>query len=162
MKLKTFLLLVFLGNLFALQAQNTGTITGKVVDKNSKQPLPYVNVVIKKNQAIVTGALTQENGTYTIKNIAFDTYTLEFQFIGYTKQSVALTISENKTVTLPPTFLSEEAVQLEGVEIVKERSTYEQKIDRKVINVGKDLISAGATAGEIMNNIPSVLSLIHI
>ncbi|WP_235922001.1 TonB-dependent receptor domain-containing protein [Flavobacterium phycosphaerae] len=53
-------------------------------------------------------------------------------------------------------LLEEEAVQLEGVEIVKEKSTYEQKIDRKVINVGKDLISSGATAGEIMNNIPSV------
>jgi hypothetical protein len=52
--------------------------------------------------------------------------------------------------------LEEEAVQLEGVEIVKEKSIMEQKIDRKVINVGKDLISAGATAGEIMNNIPSV------
>jgi len=45
---------------------------------------------------------------------------------------------------------------LNEVEIVKEKSTFEQKIDRKVINVGKDLISAGATAGEIMNNIPSV------
>jgi len=45
---------------------------------------------------------------------------------------------------------------MQEVEIVKEKSTYEQKIDRKVVNVGKDLISAGATAGEIMNNIPSV------
>ncbi len=156
MKLKTLLLLALLGNLLAVHAQNTGTITGKVLDKNSKQPLPYVNVLIKKNQTIVTGAMTQENGTFTIKNIAFDTYTLEFQFIGYTKQTMPLTISESKSVTLSPISLTEEAVQLEGVEIVKERSTYEQKIDRKVINVGKDLISAGATAGEIMNNIPSV------
>ncbi|MFV7236909.1 TonB-dependent receptor plug domain-containing protein [Flavobacterium sp. ZB4R12] len=45
---------------------------------------------------------------------------------------------------------------MEGVEVVNERSTIEQKIDRKVINVGKDLLSAGATAAEIMNNIPSV------
>src|SRR5690606_34308228 len=35
-------------------------------------------------------------------------------------------------------------------------TTIEQKVDRKVINVGKDLTTTGATASEIMNNIPSV------
>lgn len=40
--------------------------------------------------------------------------------------------------------------------MVSERSSIEQKIDRKVINVGKDLVTTGATASEIMNNIPSV------
>ena len=46
--------------------------------------------------------------------------------------------------------------ELTGVEVVAERTTIEQKIDRKVINVGKDLTTAGATAADIMNNIPSV------
>ena len=40
--------------------------------------------------------------------------------------------------------------------IVAERSTIEQRIDRKIINVGKDLTTVGATAADIMNNIPSV------
>ncbi|MCB0426866.1 MAG: TonB-dependent receptor, partial [Mangrovimonas sp.] len=42
------------------------------------------------------------------------------------------------------------------VTVVAEVSTIEQKIDRKVVNVGKDLTTAGATASDIMNNIPSV------
>ena len=50
----------------------------------------------------------------------------------------------------------EEAEELTGVDVVAERTTIEQKIDRKVINVGKDLTTAGATASDIMNNIPSV------
>jgi hypothetical protein len=50
------------------------------------------------------------------------------------------------------TIALEDAIQLKGVEIVSEKSSIEQKIDRKVINVG-NLISAGATASEIMNNI---------
>ncbi|MEZ0131811.1 TonB-dependent receptor, partial [Flavobacterium sp. LBUM151] len=50
----------------------------------------------------------------------------------------------------------EEATQLKGVNIVAERSTMEQKIDRKVITVGKDLTTAGASASDIMSNIPSV------
>jgi hypothetical protein len=35
--------------------------------------------------------------------------------------------------------LEEDAIQLKGVEIVSEKSSIEQKIDRKVINVGKIL-----------------------
>src|SRR5690606_7361170 len=34
--------------------------------------------------------------------------------------------------------------------------TIEQRIDRKIINIGKDLTTVGASASEIMNNIPSV------
>ena len=52
--------------------------------------------------------------------------------------------------------LEEDITELQSVDIVKEHSIIEQKTDRKIINVGKDLLSAGATAAEIMNNIPSV------
>ncbi|HBC03137.1 MAG TPA: TonB-dependent receptor, partial [Aequorivita sp.] len=42
------------------------------------------------------------------------------------------------------------------VNIVAERSTIEQRLDKKVINVGKDLSTAGPTASDIMNNLPTV------
>jgi outer membrane receptor protein involved in Fe transport len=163
MRLKA-LLVVLLSSISFIQAQNSvpttiniGSISGKVVDKNSKQPIPYVNVTIKQENKIITGGITQDNGNFSIKNLALDSYSVEFQFIGYKKQTVAVTLDNTaKSINMNTVLLEEEAVQLEGVEIVKEKSTYEQKIDRKVINVGKDLISSGATAGEIMNNIPSV------
>lgn len=158
------LLLTFFSSLTFLQAQNSapaannpGSISGKVIDKNSKQPIPYVNISIKKDDKVVTGGITQDNGNFTVKNLALETYTVEILFIGYKKQTLTVTLNAaTKSVNLNTISLEEEAVQLEGVEIVKEKSTYEQKIDRKIINVGKDLISAGATAGEILNNIPSV------
>ena len=158
------LLLCFFTTLSFIQAQNLtpttsnpGSISGKVIDKNSKQPIPYVNISVKEANKIITGGITQDNGNFTIKNLELKEYVVEFQFIGYKKQTISVNITAtNKTVNLNTISIQEEAVQLEGVEIVKEKSTYEQKIDRKVINVGKDLISAGATAGEILNNIPSV------
>src|SRR5690606_25453272 len=52
--------------------------------------------------------------------------------------------------------LEESSQQLSEVEVVGERTTIEQKIDRKVINVGRDLTTAGATASDIMNNIASL------
>ncbi|MBP6557191.1 MAG: carboxypeptidase-like regulatory domain-containing protein, partial [Flavobacterium sp.] len=139
MKFK-LLLLLLVSNCTVLLAQtntNNGLITGKVIDKNSKQPIPYVNVSVLEEAKIITGGITQENGNFSIKGLALKKYTVEFQFIGYKKVTQEVTLSENnKTVNLNTIAIEEEAVQLAGVEIVKERSTIEQKIDRKVVNVG--------------------------
>ena len=158
------LFLCFFSTIPFLQAQvpatatvNPGSISGKVVDKNSKQPIPYVNISIKLADKIISGGITQDNGNFSIKNLALETYTIEFLFMGYKKETLTITLNATtKSVTLNAIALEEEAIQLKGVEIVGERSTMVQKIDRKVINIGKDLIASGNTASEIMNNIPTV------
>lgn len=165
MKLK-LILICFFGTLFSIQAQNSvkpsllenpGSISGKIVDKKSNEPLPYVNIVVKEENKVITGGITSDKGTFLIKNLALKNYTIEIQFIGYKTVTRAVSLTNgDKTINLNTISLEEDAIQLKGVEVVSERSTIEQKIDRKVINVGKDLISAGATASEIMNNIPSV------
>ena len=164
MKLKS-ILICLIGTLFSMQAQtsvkptllnNFGSISGKITDKNTNEPLPYVNVVVKENSKVITGGITSEKGTFQIKNLALKDYIVEIQFMGYKTISKSAKLTVDNSINFNTITLEEDAIQLEGVEIVKEKSTIEQKIDRKIINVGKDLISAGATAGEIMNNIPSV------
>lgn len=165
MKIKLILVCLF-GTLISIQAQNAlkpslpatlGSITGKVVDKKSNNPIPYANIIIKENNNNVAGGITSEKGIFQIKNLELKKYIVEIQFIGYKTitQSIVLTVN-NTTIDLKTIALEENAIELNSVNIVNEKSTIEQKIDRKVINVGKDLISAGATAAEIMNNIPSV------
>ncbi|MET0760369.1 MAG: TonB-dependent receptor, partial [Flavobacterium sp.] len=137
--------------------ENPGSISGKVVDKKTSEPLSYVNIVIKEDNKVITGDITSDKGTFLIKNLTLKNYTVEIQFMGYKTitKTVSLT-TDDKNVNLNTVFLEEDAIELDGVEIVRERSTVEQKIDRKVINVGKDLTTAGATASDIMTNIPSV------
>lgn len=152
------LLLVSNGSFLIAQTnENQGVINGKVIDKTTKQSIPYVNISIIEGAKLITGGITQENGNFTIKGLALKKYTIEIQFIGYKKVTQEVILTENnKTVNLNTIAIEEEAVELAGVEIVKERSTIEQKIDRKVVNVGKDLIASGNTASEILNNVPTV------
>lgn len=142
--------------MLSMQAQNNLTITGKVTDK-SNQPISYATVTVKEGETVITGSITDDNGAFEVKNLAPKNYTVEIQFIGYKPYvgKADLTTGQ-KTFSINKITLADEATQLEGVEVVAERSTIEQKIDRKVINVGRDLTTAGATASEIMNNIPSV------
>lgn len=46
--------------------------------------------------------------------------------------------------------------QLVEVVVVGERTTLEYKMDKKVFNVGKDLISKGSSVTNILDNVPSV------
>lgn len=155
MKLKSILFLLLL-NSYYLVAQN-GIITGKVIDSKSKSPLSFVNIILKEKGKTVGGGVTFDNGSFSIKGLELKNYDVDIQYIGYKTIHKQVSLStENRVQSLGVIALEEEAAKLQEVEIVKEKSTIEQKIDRKVINVGKDLISAGATAGEILNNIPSV------
>ncbi|PKV49964.1 outer membrane receptor for ferrienterochelin and colicin [Aquimarina sp. MAR_2010_214] len=135
-----------------------GTIKGKVIDKNLQQPIPYATVAIHDGvDKIISGGISTDDGDFLISDIPKGNYTLKIQFIGYKTYSQPIEISrKNKDINVGSILLEEEAESLDDVTIVAERTTIEQKIDRKVINVGKDLTTTGGTAAEIMNNIPSV------
>jgi outer membrane receptor for ferrienterochelin and colicin len=45
---------------------------------------------------------------------------------------------------------------LKSVDVTAEKTTVELSLDKKVFNVGKDLISKGGSANDILNNVPSV------
>ncbi len=136
-----------------------GTVTGKVIDNNLKQPVPYATVIIKSkaDNATLTGGITSDEGTFELKEVPEGTHILEVQSIGYKIYSKEVVISsDNRKVDMGTITIEENIEELDGVEVVGERTTIEQRIDRKVINVGKDLTTAGATASDIMNNVPSV------
>lgn len=56
--------------------------TGTVVDRDTKEPLPFVNVVVKKDGKQVAVVVTDFDGIFTI-NLPEDTYDLEFTYLGY-------------------------------------------------------------------------------
>lgn len=136
-----------------------GSISGTVIDNTLKQPVAYAAIVIKSEDGskTITGGITTEDGNFEIKKLPEGSFIMEVQFIGYKTHSQKLVITKkNRKVEVGTITLIEETEELSEVEVVAERTTIEQRVDRKVINVGKDLTTAGATASDIMNNIPSV------
>ncbi|MCD0473742.1 TonB-dependent receptor [Flavobacterium sp. EDS] len=155
MKLKIIMLLL-IGVITSVQAQNSGSISGKVLEKATNSPISYATIAVKEEGKTIASGVTDDKGDFNIKNIPLKNYLLEIQYIGFKSYKANLYFNESKKEYTFKVALEEEATQLKGVNIVSERSTIEQKIDRKVITVGKDLTTAGASASDIMNNIPSV------
>lgn len=154
MRITLFFLALFASFLTSAQ---TGTLSGKVTEKSSNLPISYATIVIKEADKVVTGGITDDNGLFDIKNLAPKNYVVEIQYMGYkTYVATADFTGGQRSIALGTIALQDEATKLNDVTVVAERSTIEQKIDRKVINVGRDLTTAGATASEILNNVPSV------
>lgn len=166
MKIKytfTYTLLLFFtySHLFG-QVKNkpaTGTtISGTVIDKGLGEPLPFVTITVKTRGTaqIISGQITDSKGGFSIDDVPVGEFVLEFQFIGYQMFSRNISVKDRKRIHFGQVFLEEDATVLEGVEVIAEQSTIEQKVDRKVINIGKDLATTGPTAADLMVNIPSV------
>ena len=83
MKKILILLLIFVS--ISLIAGTTGKISGRVTDKQTNAPLPFVNVVVVGTGL---GAVTDEDGYYVILNVPPGTYNLEARMIGYHSQTV--------------------------------------------------------------------------
>jgi len=160
--MKKLILLIHLLFLTIAFAQNNGPkvgiINGIITDQITKEKLPYVNIIVKDNaNNVLTGGITNDKGEFRVNKIPAGENTIEIQYIGYKTVSKKIIFTrKNTSHNLGTISLSEDTAQLDEVVVVAETSTIVQKIDRKVINVGKDLTSAGATATEIMNNIQSV------
>jgi len=135
-----------------------GAVYGKVIDNTSNNAIPYVTIIVKDlNNKTITGGITDDKGLFNIKQIPEGNYIIEVQFIGYKTETQKINIvSNHPKIDLGTITLKEEATSLNEVEVVAETSTVTQKVDRKVINVGKDLTSAGTTASELLNNVQSV------
>lgn len=135
-----------------------GSISGRVLDANLNEPLPYVNIVVKDAASkVLTGGITDNEGNFTIEKIPEGNIQVEITFIGYKTILKNETIGKgNYNIKMGDILLEESSEGLDEVTVVAETSTIQQKVDRKVINIGKDLQTAGATASEIMNNLPSV------
>ncbi len=94
-KIVTLVALFFVG---ILLAQETGSVTGILLDKESNdQPLPFANVLIK---GTTKGTTTDFDGLYTIDNLEPGTYTLEFSFVGYETLDKEVIIKAGEIITI--------------------------------------------------------------
>ncbi len=135
-----------------------GIVTGTVMDQQFQEPIPYASVSVTNAEGeLVTGTVSAEDGTFSLEKLNEGKYIFQIQFMGYKPYTQEVIISDRKKdFHLGKIFLEADVAMLDDVEVVAERSTIEQRIDRKVVNVGKDLTTMGTTASDIMNNIPSV------
>ncbi|KRD12721.1 TonB-dependent receptor [Flavobacterium sp. Root901] len=137
-------------------ARNKVKVTGKVFEKVSKQPLEYatISIMAPNDTKVIAGGITNPKGEFEIA-VAPGTYDIKVEFISFKSTEIKQKSIQEDT-NLGVVNLSEDAAQLNEVVVRAEKSTVEIKLDKKVYNVGQDMMVKGGTVSDVLDNVPSV------
>ncbi|MBR4229383.1 MAG: TonB-dependent receptor [Bacteroidales bacterium] len=157
MKRIGILILVLLAcNVYAQQ----GTVRGRVVDARTGENIEYATVALlsPKDSTLKGGTVSESNGNFTLQ-APYGTYLMRITFIGYEPQyydgKIVLS-SSHPTVNLGKIQIRSTATMMEAVEVVAERSMVEYQLDKRVVNVDKNIVAGGGTATDVLEQVPSV------
>jgi len=97
-----------------MNAQENGSIVGKIIDKEANdEPLAFANVLIK---GTTKGTTTDFDGLYEIANIAPGVYTLSFSYLGYESVEIPnIKVETGKVTTINIPMSASEGVSLQEV-----------------------------------------------
>ena len=133
------------------------TVKGLVLEKANQKPIELASIAFLDNE---TNALIQETtsdakGHFEVK-VKPGKYHLHINFFDFEPAILnQVQILEDKNIGKVLLTLKETKV-LDEVKVVSEKTSIETRLDKKIFNVGKDLISKGGSANDILNNVPSV------
>ena len=134
-----FTLLIFIS--IALQGQ---TITGKVVDAGTQEPLPFTNVFLNNT---TIGTVTDINGEFNLTPIKEQgTYEIVFSYVGYNSYKTKVTVSEG-VLKMGSIKLVPSEIQLNTVSVAAPRDKeWERKLKKfKKIFLGEDKLTTTCT-----------------
>lgn len=141
------------------QVQNT-TVSGKIIDANLKEPLAYVNVVLKNSNTtneFVAGVITNDEGVFTLENVSSGNYLIEVSFIGFKTYSNTIYVGANsKYLDLGTIALEEDVSQLDEVVITSKKEAIGSKMDKKTYAVSANISQSGGTVLQSLKNLPGI------
>lgn len=142
----------------ALAGFAKGNVSGTVKSKNSGEPIDYANIQLvdsRTGKALPIGTNSGADGSFTIPGVADGTYIVRITNIGSVPQERTIKVA-GKNVTVGEVKLADDTKMLEEVVVTGQASTMKFELDRKVFTVGNDITTAGASASELLESIPSV------
>lgn len=147
--MKLFRLLPILALLYAspLFAQSKIKIQGEV-------NVPFSSIRLFKGVTLVSGTIGNEKGKFSL-DVAPGVYDLLIESIGYEPIKL-VNQSFNSSTNLGLIAVKESNQTLNEVVVKGQKASMELNLDKRIFNVGTDLANKGATASEILGNLPSI------
>lgn len=153
---KTVFFLFLLGLLTAAGAQPTHKIKGTVIDKASRQPLGFINVLIL---GLGRGAVTDAEGHFNIQEVPPGIYRLQASAVGYKTVLTPEYIVSTKDLTIQ-IETEENLTELEGVTVTASpfRRDLESPVGLRIIGLQEIEKSPGANRdiSRIVQSYPGV------
>ncbi|MFT3680117.1 MAG: TonB-dependent receptor [Ferruginibacter sp.] len=159
-KIIALVFIITMARFAAAQGKGGNSITGIVVNADTKQPLEYATITlfIQGDKKPLTGTTTDNTGNFTLTEIPAGVYSLVVENIGFDpliKNNLLLDKKE-AIIDLKRVLLTVQKKTLQDVTIVARNKLVENKIDKIVFNAEKDVSSTGGVAADVLKKVPQV------
>ncbi len=126
-----------------------------VVEDGSNQPIMYANVMLMNgsDSTYITGTNTDTAGIFNLKINSQGVYYLEISSIGY----LTLNYELNDFTDQISIVMSPASELLDEVVVKGQRSMYELKSDRLVVNIASQISMSGNNALQLLKKVPGVI-----
>lgn len=158
MRKKAVLLLIFIFVLGYQVLIAQSTISGRMLDKSTRQPISFVSVALyrQSDSVAVGGAITDSTGSFRLINVKTGTYKLNTFFVSYKPVSILVTISRGQALELGEIPLEMESKLLSEVKVTGQRADVLMKADRQSYRTAQFGAAAGGTATDVLRNLPGL------
>ncbi|MBY0491999.1 MAG: TonB-dependent receptor [Gemmatimonadaceae bacterium] len=142
-----------------LAAQSGGavTVSGKIVDAQSRAPLPYLTVQLltDRDSAFVAGRLTTASGAFSFAGLRKGRYVLRVRAIGYQPLQQRVVVGElSPFLDLGAVLLEPDARQLAGIKVTADSAT--PSTEAVQVTVRDNVSQAGGSVLQAMSTLPGV------
>ena len=154
----TFTFILFVFTLY-VNAQETITITGQIIDKETLETLPFVTISVKgvDINKIITGAISDDFGRFEIKNLATGKYIVNISYLGYeTEKRTINSGGLNPIFDLGKIELTATSESLDEITIEAKRATINAALDKKSFSLSDNIAQSGGSVLDAMKTMPGV------
>lgn len=133
------------------------TVSGLIIDGTNNEALPGATVVLlhPKDSTQATGALSGEDGKFSLPAVKAGSYIMRISYVGYMAQYKNLTLGKgNKTVNLGTFTMQEDSKVLKEADVVAMLAQVEMKADTFVYNADAFRLPEGSALEELVKKLP--------
>jgi len=144
---------------FNLYAQDQFQVSGKILDNDAQEPVPFAQVALYQpgKDTPYTGGISQSDGTFSLKAEPGD-YQLEIVFVGYQDKKIKDLSVNNDALKLGTIKLLPSTKQLQEVVVESQKVRRPVSTDLEGLNIRPDqtISNVGGSLLDVLRNTPSV------
>jgi outer membrane receptor protein involved in Fe transport len=156
---RQFFFVLSLVQAIAVNAQTNRTVSGRIVEGTTKEPLPFASIAVFSlpDSTLITGAISDANGAFSVGGLPRGEYLVSVSFVGYLQQTSRILLGDlNTFYDLGNINLTTSSSQLDEVVVLAQREMIASGLDQKVFSVDQALSQSGGTVLDIMKTMPGV------
>ncbi len=139
--------------------QGAITISGKVMDQNTRLPMPFVTVTLMSgvDSLLITGSITDEEGQFILHLTSRGDFIVNCSYLGYAALTMPVLVGQkNDRYDLGKMMLEANSAQLEEVTVSAQRAVVESGLDKKSFDLQDQIAQSGGSVLDAMKALPGI------